>query len=338
MPEQPRSSGPGSLSEHPGGSDLFTEAPAEIYADAVVEEEGGELGAITEAETALAVARSLEAPTHRPKKLGFGFWLAITWLGIVIFSAVFADLLPLDPYDAIVGDPAAKPSASHIFGLDNTGRDVLSRVVYGARVSLIVGFTAIAFGFLIGGLLGMLAGYFRGRTEATIMMAVDVLLAFPALILALAIVTFLANGQAQLWHVVLAIGILSIAPLARLIRASTLVFAQREFVMAARTLGASNRRILFREILPNVVIPAGSFALIGVAVAIVAEGALAFLGLSVVPPTPTWGGMINEGRQVLEEAPHVSLIPAAVMFLTVLSLNFAGDRMRAFFDVKESAL
>jgi len=162
------------------------------------------------------------------------------------------------------------------------------------------------------------------------------MLAFPALLLALAIITF--RNDRSLFNVVLAIGIVAIPPIARLIRASTLVFSQREFVTAARALGASNLRIITKEILPNVVLPVLSFSIIGVAVAIVAEGGLAFLGLSVAPPTPTWGGMINDGRSALETEPYISLIPCLIMFLTVLSLNLAGDRVREYFDVREGVL
>jgi len=162
-----------------------------------------------------------------------------------------------------------------------------------------------------------------------------VLLAFPALVLALAIITFL--GQ-NLHNVVLAISVLAIAPIARLIRSATLAVSQREFVLAARSLGAKNFRIITREILPVVSLPVMSFALIGVAVAVVAEGALAFLGLSVPAPTPTWGGMITDGRVYLQQDPWIAFIPAIVLFITVLALNFAGDTLRTRFDVREGAL
>jgi peptide/nickel transport system permease protein len=191
---------------------------------------------------------------------------------------------------------------------------------------------------VVGGGLGVVAGYFRGRIESVIMGAMDILLAFPALVLALAIVTFWAQGKANIGHVTVAIGLLSIAPIARIIRANTLTFAQRDFVLAARALGAGDRRIIVKEILPNVLPPVFAFSLIAVAVAIVAEGTLAFLALSVQPPTPTWGGMINEGRRLLNDAPHVAFMPAIAMFLTVLALNFAGDSLRARFEVREGRL
>jgi peptide/nickel transport system permease protein len=158
------------------------------------------------------------------------------------------------------------------------------------------------------------------------------------LLLALAIVAFMGANGRDLNNVVLAIGIVAIPPIARLVRAATLVHSEREYVTASRALGAGNARIIWREVLPNVLLPVLSFSIIGVAVAIVAEGGLAFLGLSVEPPTPTWGGMINDGRQALTTAPYISLIPCAVMFLTVLSLNLAGDRVREYLDVKEVGL
>lgn len=270
------------------------------------------------------------------KRLGFAFWLSVAWISVVILGAVFAGFLPLkSPTDTGLGRPGIGPGYHFLLGTDDLGRDMLARVVYGARVSMIVGFTSIAIGLSIGGTLGLIAGYYKGRLGSIIMSCTDVLLAFPTLVLALAIITFL--GQ-SLRNVVLALGIISIAPIARIIRASTLTFAEREFVTAARSLGAKNFRIITREILPNVALPTFAFALVAVAVAIVAEGGLAFLGLSVKAPTPSWGGMINEGRSLLNRSPFVSLIPALVMFVTVLAFNFAGDSLRAYFDVREGAL
>jgi peptide/nickel transport system permease protein len=274
----------------------------------------------------------------RPKRrLGLLFWLSVGWLGLITLLAVTAHWVPglPDPRETGLGPARQPPTAQHLFGTDTLGRDMLARTIYGARVSLLVGFASIAAGLLIGGSLGILAGYFRGRFEVVVMGAMDVFLAFPALVLALALVSFLGP---RLSTVILAIGILSIAPIARIIRANTLTFAQREFVLAARNLGAKNRRIIVSEILPNVLPAALSFALVAVAVAIVSEGALAFLGLSVPAPTPTWGSMINEGRTYLQAAPHISFIPSGAMFLTVLALNFAGDSLRSRFDVREGRL
>ncbi|TMC03142.1 MAG: ABC transporter permease [Chloroflexi bacterium] len=262
--------------------------------------------------------------------------MSIVWVGLVILVAVAAGVLPLqDPL--AIGDNAPRlgPSTAHLLGTDELGRDLLARVVYGSRTSLIVGFSSIAFGITVGGSLGLIAGYFGGRWDAAINGISTILLAFPVLIFLLTIVTFL--GQ-NLFNVALTLGILSVAPIARIIRANTLAYANREFVLAARALGARSRRILIREILPNVLPSALAFSLVAVAVVIVAEGALSFLGLSVRPPTPTWGGMIAEGGQVLAQDALVALWPALAMFVTVMALNFAGDRLQVYFEVREGGL
>jgi peptide/nickel transport system permease protein len=270
------------------------------------------------------------------KRLGAGFWISIGWVALVIVVALGAGLLPLQDPTAI-GDNAPRlgPTAGHLLGTDELGRDLLARVIYGSRTSLIVGFSSIAFGIVVGGAVGLMAGYYGGRLDAALNGISTVLLAFPVLIFLLTVVTFL--GQ-NLFDVTLTLGLLSVAPIARIIRANTLAYANREFVLAARALGARSRRILVREILPNVLPSAFAFSLVAVAVVIVAEGALSFLGLSVRPPTPTWGGMIAEGGQVLAQDPLVALWPSAAMFVTVLALNFAGDRLQAYFDVREGAL
>jgi peptide/nickel transport system permease protein len=271
------------------------------------------------------------------KKLGIGFWFAAGWMVLIIVLALLAPYLPIEDPNAIVAKKEQPPfSPGHLLGTDNLGRDILSRTIWGGRVSMTVGFAAVIFGLFFGGVIGLVAGFFKGFLESALMATMDVLLAFPALLLALAIVTF--SDKRTIPVVVLAIGIVAIPPLARLVRANTLVFSQREFVLASRTLGAGNGRIIGREILPNVSLPALSFAIIGIAVAIVAEGGLAFLGLSLPPPTATWGTMINDGRGSIEDAVWISLVPATAMFLTVLSLNFAGDTLREFFDVKGSGL
>jgi peptide/nickel transport system permease protein len=275
-------------------------------------------------------------PAYVGKRLGIGFWVSIGWVALVILAALAANVLPLQDPTAI-GDNAPRlgPTAGHLLGTDELGRDLLARVVFGSRTSLIVGFTSIAFGILVGGTVGLIAGYYGGRLDAALNGVSTVLLAFPVLIFLLTIVTFL--GQ-NLFDVTLTLGVLSVAPIARIIRANTLAYANREFVLAARALGARSRRILIREILPNVLPSALAFSLVAVAVVIVAEGALSFLGLSVRPPTPTWGGMIAEGGQVLAQDPLVALWPSLAMFLTVLALNFAGDRLQVYFEVREGGL
>jgi len=274
-------------------------------------------------------------PARRGRRLGVTFWASVVWIAIVILGAIFAGVLPLKSTDTPLGRPGMGPGLHFLLGTDDLGRDTLARIVYGARVSMIVGFVAIGAGLLIGGTLGVIAGYYKGRIGRVIMGCMDVLLAFPALVLALALITFL--GQ-SLRNVTIAIGVLSIAPIARVIRANTIAFSDREFVSAARALGAKDVRIITREILPNVAVPALAFALVAIAVAVVAEGGLAFLGLSVRAPTPSWGGMISEGRTSLSRSPLISLTPAAVMFLTVLAFNFVGDSLRARFDPRQTAL
>jgi peptide/nickel transport system permease protein len=196
---------------------------------------------------------------------------------------------------------------------------------------------------VIGGLLGLIAGYFRGRTDTLFVGVFDVLLSFPQLILALTVVTVFATGEGvsstrRMVVLIAALGIVSIPVLGRIARATTLTWAQREFVLAARAMGARNRSIMFGEVLPNVLPALFSIALLGIAVVIVAEGGLSLLGVGVQLPTPSWGNIIAEGRTDLRDAPHIVLIPTVVIFLTVLALNYLGDVVRARFDVRESAL
>jgi len=226
-------------------------------------------------------------------------------------------------------------SVEHWLGTDGLGRDELARLIFGARFSLIVGLCAPVIGLTIGGALGLLAGYFRGRFEALVVGSMDVLLAFPPLILALAVTAYL--GQSIL-YLTLIIGVLGIPAFMRVARASTLTLARREFVIAAEALGATHLRILLRELLPNVMLPLIAFFLLGVAVTIVAEGVLSFLGLGVPPPIASWGSMIGEGRESLDVAPRIAFMPAIAMFLTVLSFNLIGDTLRALTDPRQGAL
>jgi peptide/nickel transport system permease protein len=273
---------------------------------------------------------------RRGRRLSWALALPLGWTVLVAFLAISADWLGLpDPAAQELIQRRKPPSAEYLLGTDNLGRDMLSRIIYGARTSLIVGICAPFLGFLVGGAIGMSAGYFRGKVDLLAVGFIDILLAFPALVLALTFVAYL--GQ-SLFNVTLALGILSIPAAARVSRANTLAWANRDFVLAARTIGASNWRILTREILPNVLPAMFAFWLVAVSVIIVAEGALSFLGLGIPAPQPSWGGMIADGREALDVAPHTALIPAAVMFLTVLSLNFLGDMVRNRVDPRRSAL
>jgi peptide/nickel transport system permease protein len=229
-------------------------------------------------------------------------------------------------------------------GTDSNGRDLFARAMLGARNSLLIAGLAITFGLAIGTFLGMVAGYFRGWVDTVIDNLTNVMLAFPALLLAIFLVTFFNNPNTAasaaprpLWPIILALVILSIPPLTRLVRANTIAYAQRDFVVAARSLGAKGSRILFREILPNIVPTLLSFALTGMALLIVAEGALAFLGLSVEVPIPTWGAMISAGSERLRVGVWwISLMPALVMFLTLLAINLLGDVLAQRFNRREA--
>ncbi|HWZ38533.1 MAG TPA: ABC transporter permease [Bradyrhizobium sp.] len=275
-------------------------------------------------------------PVRRTRRLGSLFWAALGWMILVFAVALLADVLPLpNPTDMDMLERRAPISAEHWFGTDGLGRDELSRLIYGARISLVVGLCAPVIGLSIGGALGMLAGYFRGRFESFVVGSMDVLFAFPPLILALAVTAYLGQSILNLTFI---LGVLGIPAFMRVARAATLTLARREFVIAAQALGASHARILLRELLPNVMLPLLAFFLLGVAVTIVAEGALSFLGLGVPPPISSWGSMIGEGRESLDVAPQLAFIPAIAMFLTVLAFNLVGDTLRALTDPRQGAL
>ena len=276
------------------------------------------------------------SPIRRTRRLGTLFWMAVAWLIFVFAVAALATLLPLpSPTDMDMLERRQPVSMLHWLGTDGLGRDELARLIYGARISLTVGLCAPIIGITIGGTLGMLAGYFRGRFETLVVGSMDVLLAFPPLILALAVTAYL--GQSLL-NLTLILGVLGIPAFMRVARATTLSLARREFVVAAQALGATHARILLRELLPNVLLPLLAFFLLGVAVTIVVEGALSFLGLGVPPPISSWGSMIGEGRESLDIAPRLAFIPAVTMFLTVLSFNLVGDTLRALTDPRQGAL
>jgi len=264
------------------------------------------------------------------------FWLSVAWAVGLVVAALSAPWLPLkSPIDGDLTDMLAPPGKDYWLGADSLGRDILARCVFGAQVSLSVALGSVAVGLLFGGTLGVLAGYFGGTLDRLITGAMTVVLCFPALILAIAIVASLGPN---LLTVTVAIGALFVPAFARIARANTLVFREREFVIAAEAIGARVGRILLREILPNLMPSLLSYALVMLGVAILAEAALGFLGLSVRPPTPSWGGMIAADRGSLVDAPHAVFAPALVLFVTVLAINVIGERARAFFDIKAQAL
>ncbi|MFM8382605.1 MAG: ABC transporter permease [Actinomycetota bacterium] len=233
------------------------------------------------------------------------------------------------------------PERYGLLGTDTNGYDLFSRTMFGARNSLLIGSMSIIFGILIGGALGLIAGYLGKRVDKVIDTVMNIFLAFPALLLAIFIVGFFDSSTTteaesrSIVPIVIALVILSIPPIARLVRANTIVYAQREFVLAARSLGAKNGRIIVREILPNVMPAMVTFAITGMAVLIVAEGALAYLGLSVTAPTPTWGAMIFGGQTKLESAWWIAIMPSIVLFLTVLAINLLGDALNEKFRIRE---
>jgi peptide/nickel transport system permease protein len=292
---------------------------------------------------ALGTATEAGVELAPPARLGVTGWLAIGWLAFVVLAALLAPVLPIDDPEALAEGSNLPPSANHWFGTDGSGRDVFARVIWGGRASLTVGVSAVAIGMLVGGALGLVAGYFRGAGETILTTLFDAMLAFPQLVLALALVAVFATGEnvsptRRLIVLIVALGIVAIPILGRITRANTLVWSQREFVTAARSIGAKSSRVLVREVLPNVVPAMFSIGLLGVAVAIVAEGGLSLLGVGVQLPTPSWGNMIAEGRSNFQAALHVILFPTLFIFLTVLALNHLGDVVRARFDVKESGL
>ena len=262
---------------------------------------------------------------------GLALYLASGWLALMVLCALSADLLPL-PFtpDQIDSEHlAAVPGGEHLLGTDAMGRDILVRVLFGSRVSLVVGCCAPLLGLGVGLLLGMPAAWRRGWSERLIMTATDVILAFPALIFLL---VFTAILGPSLVTITLGLGLLLSPRFIRVVRANTARFREREFIQAARIGGASEVSILLQEVLPNIMGSLLAYTLVVTGYVIVIEGGLSFLGLSVPSPAPSWGGMIAGGRDVLEEAPHVAIIPMAVMFLTVLAVNLLGDRVRRRYE------
>lgn len=268
-------------------------------------------------------------------------WLAIVWIGLVVLLAIFADLLPLgearDTSLTLTEPSRLRPDlfSSHPLGTDSQALDILGGVIYGARVSLQVSLIAVTFGTILGGVIGVAAGYFGGKFDSVIGILTDSVLAFPPLIFLLALVSALTPGVLTISF---ALALLGVPTYIRLARANTLAFAQREFVLAAKALGAKPWRIIGRELIPNVVRPLLSFSFIIVAVLIVAEASLSFLGVGIQRPTPTWGNMIAAGQAELETSPHLVFVPGTVMFVTVFCLNRIGDKARALWDPKQSAL
>jgi peptide/nickel transport system permease protein len=278
----------------------------------------------------------VEKPEQK-QPLGVLFWICVGWIGLNVIGAIFANVLPLEnPLFQNYTLINAGPSLHHLFGTDDLGRDIFARVVYGSRISIAAGVGAMIIGFGIGAPLGMLTAYRRGRIDKIVTTIMYAVLAFPAIVATIAVLSFWVPRN--LFKIIVVIGIASIPIIYRVIRAATLSVATKDFVVAAKVQGASNRRILFKELLPNVAPILISFLLIGIATVVTLEGTLAFLGLSVNPPTPSWGNMINESRTVLAQNPWLAIFPSLALCLFLLALNFIGDRLRTHYDVAEVKL
>ena len=250
---------------------------------------------------------------------------------VFVICALFAPwIAPQDPYSIDLPSRLMAPSAGHWFGTDELGRDILSRVVYGARISMLVGSCVVAAALTLGLIFGSIAGYYGGFLDRFLnVIVMNAFMSFPGILLAIAFVAFLGPG---LFNLVLALSIGGWVGYARLVRAQVLAVKEREFVEAARALGASDMRIIVRHILPNIIQPVIVQAAIGMAGAILAEATMSFLGLGIPPPTATWGAMLNDARSHLFDAPHLVLFPAAAVMLAVLSFNFIGDGLRDYLD------
>jgi peptide/nickel transport system permease protein len=252
-------------------------------------------------------------------------------LAIFVALALLAPwLAPQNPAQIDLAMRLSQPSATHWFGTDELGRDIFSRIIFGARISLAVGGSVVAVSLALGLIVGALAGYYGGGLDRFLNVVVmNAFLSFPGILLAIAFVAFLGPG---IFNLVLALSLGGWVGYARLVRAQVLAIREREFVEAARALGASDGRIFLRHILPNITAPVIVQAAIGMAGAVLAEASMSFLGLGVPPPTASWGSMLNDGRSHLFEAPHLVLFPAGAVMLAVLSFNFIGDALRDYLD------
>ncbi len=256
--------------------------------------------------------------------------LGLLIVGIFTVCAILAPwLAPYDPTDASLRERRQPPSWEHPLGTDELGRDLLSRLLWGARISMLIGLIAVGIGVALGVPLGALSGYYGGRFDLLVQRLVDIMLAFPGILLAIAIVAVLGVG---LENVMIAVGIASVPIYVRLVRGSILTLKEQEYVLAARALGASDGRIIFRHLLPNCLGPILVQSTLQIATAILWAAGLGFLGLGAQPPTPEWGTMLSKGRVFIRVAPHLTLFPGLAIFLLVLGFNLLGDGLRDALD------
>jgi len=258
---------------------------------------------------------------------------AVLGLGILvclILVALFAPYLaPYNPYQSNMPESLKAPGQGHLLGTDELGRDIFTRIIYGSRISLKVGILAVSVALTIGVILGAIAGYYGGIIDNTIMRAMDIMLAFPSLLLAIAFMTALGRG---IENAIIAIGIVSTPHYARIVRGSVLAVKENEYIQAARAMGASDLRIIFYHVLPNVLSPIVIRATLGISTAILETAALGFLGLGVQPPFAEWGAMLGSGRGYFYNAPHIVLYPGLAITITVLAFNLLGDGLRDVLD------
>lgn len=263
--------------------------------------------------------------------------LALLGAGILValvFTAIFAGYIaPYDPLEQDITRGLSPPSNAHWCGQDKLGRDMLSRIIYGSRISLQVGLSTVSISLLAGLVVGSISGYYGGIVDEVFMRIVDILMAFPGILLSIAMVAVLGPS---LNHVILALCLIGWVGYARLVRGQVLYLRELEYVAAAHAIGASPARIIALHILPNLIAPVIVEATFGMAGAILAESSLSFLGLGAQPPTPSWGSMLNEGRHFLLLAPHTTTFPGLAIMLVVLGLNFLGDGLRDYLDVKRT--
>ena len=251
---------------------------------------------------------------------------------ILILTAIFADVIaPYSYSEQDLENSFQSPSVKHLFGTDEIGRDIFSRIVYGSRISLQVGFIAVSISVIIGGILGSIAGYYGGRTDNMIMRVMDVLLSIPQILFAISISASLGPG---IFNLMIAVGISSIPQYARIVRASVLSIREQEFMEAGRAVGSSDLRIICKHILPNCLAPVIVQATLGVAFAILTAAGLSFIGLGIQPPTPEWGSMLSAGRGYIRDYSYMTLFPGLSIMISILALNFLGDGLRDALDPK----
>jgi peptide/nickel transport system permease protein len=253
--------------------------------------------------------------------------IVVAVLFLLSFLAPF--ISPYDPTAINAYQVLMPPSAAHWMGTDELGRDVLTRVIYGARISLKVGFVAVGIAMLIGTVIGLVAGFYGGWVDSLLMRLVDIMLCFPTFFLILAVIAML---EPSIWYIMIVIGVTGWMGVARLVRAEVLSIRERDFILAARAIGASDLRIIFRHILPNAMAPVLVAATLGVAGAILTESALSFLGIGVQPPTPSWGNILTSGKDYIEFAWWLSLYPGLAILVTVLAYNLLGEGIRDAID------